>query len=133
MACRYEIDPAQNLVTINYNGVVSVGELITFVNTILSDSHWRKDMNSLSDLTHGIFDWSLDELDTYRKFVLQIRDRVGQSRWAVITAGGPTDHTARIFTLLYAEYDKSIVLKIFTNRKDALEWLAEVNVAVEND
>lgn len=133
MACRYEIDPAQNLVYVMYDGVVTVQELTAFVKTIVSDPLWRKDMNSLSDLTKGIFDWSLYEIDTYRKFVLQNRDQVGQSRWAVITAGGPTDHTARIFTLLYAEYDKTIVLKIFTNRKDALEWLAEVSVAAESE
>ena len=133
MACRYEIDVEQNLVTVAYDGVVTVDELIEFVGGILKNPHYRRGMNSISDLTKGIFDWSLDDLDTCRRFVLQIRGQVGRARWAVITAGGATDHSARIFSLLYEQYDKSIAFKIFTNREDALNWLAEVALTVTTD
>ncbi|MGH8015265.1 MAG: hypothetical protein ACREBV_03650 [Candidatus Zixiibacteriota bacterium] len=132
MPGSYEIDSTQNLIKTYSSGVVTVGDKIAQDEAILADPNFKKNMNSMCDLSKATYDWNLEDIDKFRNFVRRIGPQMGKSKWAIICAGGATEHTARIFSVLQSACDNIVSVKIFTNRDRAMEWLKKIDL-IESD
>ncbi len=123
MGCSYEIDLLQNLISSHFKGNVTVAQLIAHDEKILADPKFKKKMNSLCDITAAVFNWGLQDIDQYRNHVMRTQNLIGLSKWAVISAGGVTEHTAKIFSALHGASDVVIEMKVFNDRAKAMDWL----------
>lgn len=124
MSNTYKIDLHQNLIFVKYAGPVSVKQKIAFDDAILADPKFKR-INALCDLTDSEFNWSLEDIDKFRNYVRRIRDHIKDTKWAVLTSGGTTEHTAKIFSVLQSAYDNIVSVKVFMDREKALKWLKE--------
>ncbi len=126
MSCFYKIDHLQNLISSNFKGNVTVAQLIAHDEKILADPKFQKEMNSLCDITTAMFNWTLQDIDRYRNHVMRTQNLIGLSKWAVISAGGVTEHTAKIFSALHGASDDVIEMKVFNDRTKAMDWLKPI-------
>ncbi len=133
MSITYDIDTTRKLVTLKYTGQITVAEKMALHNQILIDPRFEKGMNTLCDITDGKFNWDLKDIDALRHFVLDIQDRAGNSKWAVIYDESNKDFTARIFKVLHDAYDSVIEIQMFYSEADALKWLKEAASTIKTD
>ena len=123
MGCTYSIDTERNFIEVKFFGTMSVAEKIAHDEKILDDPRFRPNMDAVCDLREVLFDWQMQDIDRLRSFVQKVRGRIGAARWAIVVNGGPTDFTAKVFTLLHLAYDKSIVIELFKTPEAATAWL----------
>lgn len=133
MSITYDIDTERKLVTLTYVGPVTVAEKMALHNQILIDPRFQKGMNTLCDITQGVFNWDMKDIDKLRHFVLDIQDKTGRSKWALVYDDKHKDFTARIFKVLHDAYESAIEIQMFYNESDALKWLEEANNVVDAD
>lgn len=124
MSCTYKIDTAHNMVRKIHVGHISVEEEIAFLETVFSDPLFQRGMHALCDLSEAIVDWNLNDLDRFRTFVENRKNQLGNCKWALLSMGGITHLTARIFILLHEAFSDTIQIKLFGNKADAEAWLA---------
>jgi len=127
MPGTYKIDTKQNLISIHSTGVVTVEDKIAQDEAIVANSKFKKNMNVICDLSGAVYDWSLEEIDKFRSFVRRIGPRIGKSKWAVIAAGGATEHTAKIFSVLQESHDNIVKVKVFNDRQKAMNWIKKLD------
>ncbi|HEX2897035.1 MAG TPA: hypothetical protein VHP63_03190 [candidate division Zixibacteria bacterium] len=125
MPGSYEIDSKENLIRIHSSGIITVDEKIKQDEMIMVDPNYKKSMNVICDLSEATFDWGMPEIDKFRGFVKRHKGSFGKSKWAVIAAGGATEHAAKIFSVLQTAYDNVVNVQVFNNRDKALKWLKE--------
>src|SRR5574341_1759383 len=123
MPSTYKIDQNLNLITFHSVGKVTVDEEIAQVEAIIADPKFKKDMNVIGDLSDALYDWSLNEIDQYRRFVKSVGPQIGKCKWAVIVSAGATQHAAKLFSALQESHDKVVKVKVFNDTKTALSWL----------
>ncbi len=123
MIGHYEIDQARNLIRVVYSGNIGVEQEIEFIEEILADPRFRPNMDSISDLTRGNFDWDVKEIEHFQSYVNTIGERFGASRWALVSSHGITHANATMFAILQEIYGDSISVRLFTNEHDAMDWL----------
>jgi len=128
MKCSYVIDSENNLIRKKWIGKMTVDDEIALICKIISDPKFRKGMNAICDLTEAEVDWSTSELDRLRRYVADIRKTTGECKWAIISSGGITSLTARIFVLLHEAFMDTIEVKLFKTEQEALPWINEVSV-----
>jgi len=128
MKCRYEIDRENNIFIKMHYGNITVDGEIELLNRIFADPEYRKGMNAICDFTEASVDWGLDDIDRFRTYISGIGDIAGECKWAVVSRGGITNITARIFLVLHEAFQQSISLKLFSNRQDALAWIGGITV-----
>jgi hypothetical protein len=123
MEYSYYFDEAKRLIHIKKTGAVTVDEEMSFIKTVMADPKFRKGMSSISDLTDTAYDWSLQDVDRFRAFVYSIADAAGVCKWALVSNGGITQASARMFIILYDIHFDKIRIKLFSNRFDAIKWV----------
>lgn len=127
MPGTYKIDQKQNLVLIHSTGVVTVDEKIAQDVAIIADPRYKKNMNVICDLSEATYDWSLEDIDKFRNYVRSISGLLENSKWAVVSSGGKTEHTAKIFCVLQESHDNIINIKVFNDRQKAMEWIRKLD------
>ena len=125
MSIEYVIDSADSTVRSTHVGQIPVEEEIAFLETVLSDSQFQRGMHALCNLSEATIDWSLNDLDRFRSFVENRKNVMGNCKWALLSTGGITHLTARIFILLYEAFSDSIQIKLFGTKEEAEAWLFE--------
>lgn len=128
MAISYTIDTVRGIVQKHNAGQISVEEEIAFLEKVFADPNYRRGMNAICDLTEGVIDWSLTDLDRFRTFIENRKGVIGECKWALLATGGITHLTARIFILLHEAFSDTIEVKLFGTREEAETWLAEANL-----
>ena len=123
MPGTYTIDEENNLIQVKYSGTITVSEEMAIINTIIADPKFRTGMNSISDLTEAIFSWNLNDIDLFRAYVGTIMNTAGKCKWALVSQGGITAATTKIFMILHEIYAGLIIVKLFSNSGDASEWI----------
>ena len=123
MPGTYEIDQKHNLIKTRSNGVVTVDDKITQDEAIIADPKFKMNMDVICDLTGAVYEWDLKEIDKFRSYVRRIGSLIGKSKWAVIAAGGATEHSAKIFSVLQESRDNNVKVKVFSDHKKAMDWL----------
>jgi hypothetical protein len=119
----YQIDAKNNLISISSVGKVTVEDKISQDEKILADPGFKTNMNVICDLSQATYDWDLSDIDRFRSFVKRNKIKIGKSKWAIVVAGGATEHAAKIFSVLQAAYDNIVEVQVFSNRDKALKWL----------
>lgn len=127
MNSTYRIDSERSLVFKNHVGPITVDDEITLLNQIISDPDFRTGMSAICDFSKAEVDWELHDLDKFRAFVRRVRDSVGECKWAIISPGGATDLTAKLFITLHEAFEANIKVKLFTNEDDAIAWVGKVS------
>jgi methyl coenzyme M reductase alpha subunit len=123
MIGHYEIHQARNLIRVVYSGNIGVEQEIDFIEEILADPRFRPGMDSISDLTRGVFDWDVKDIEHFQSYVNSLGERFGASRWALVSNHGITHANATMFAILQEIYGDSISVRLFTNEHDAVDWL----------
>jgi hypothetical protein len=121
----YQIDAKNNLISISSVGKVTVEDKISQDEKILADPRFKTNMNVICDLSQATYDWDLSDIDRFRSFVKRNKTKIGKSRWAIVVAGGATEHAAKIFSVLQTAYDNIVEVQVFSNQDKALKWLKE--------
>jgi hypothetical protein len=127
MGITYTIDTVNNMVNKHNVGHISVEEEIAFLENVFADPQYKRGMNAICDLTEGLIDWSLTDLDRFRAFIDNRKHVLGNCKWALLATGGITHLTARIFILLHEAFSDSIQIRLFGSKDEAVTWLAEVD------
>ena len=128
MASHYRIDTEENLVWNTHEGEETVDDEIASLEKIAADPKYKKGMNAVCDFREGFVDWDLDDLNRFRAYLFGLSEITGECKWAVITRGGITDLTVRLFTALNETSDNCIQIKSFATERSALDWLKGVGV-----
>ena len=124
MPSSYIIDEEVNVVHVKYSGTITVSEQMAIINAVLADPKFRAGMDSVSDLTEAIYNWNLNDIDLFRAYVDTITTATGKCKWALVSQGGITGATAKTFMILHEIYADLIMVRLFSNRDDALKWIS---------
>jgi hypothetical protein len=119
----YSIDEKSSIMRVKFSGELTVDEVMTFQKQLVADPRFRPGMAVLTDLSDAIFDWSLADLDKYRARVAQVKDVVGDAKWALVAAGGVTHVTARMFSVLHEAFQEFLSVRLFNTEQEALNWI----------
>lgn len=120
---QYSIDPVHGIIHKRHIGNITVTEEMQMIDQVISDPTYRKGMNTLCDFTSASVAWSLQDLDTFRAYVTRIKKVTGKCKWAILFPAGSDTSTARMFVALHEAFEDTIAVKIFSDSKEALEWL----------
>ncbi len=123
MISSYHIDEANGLIVVKMIGPITVADQIAFVDKVVADPKYQKGMNSISDLTEAVFDWGLAEIDQFRSYVYSISENIGPCKWALISRGGITLISAKLFIVLHNIRFERVKIKLFSGKFDAIKWL----------
>jgi hypothetical protein len=123
MKTSYHIDTTMNLIAAKRSGPVRMMETLDLIGAIMADDKFRKGMGLAYDLTEAEGDWSLSEIDHLRSYVNRIGGRYGSAKWAFVAKEGPIEATIRILILLYNTGRKTITMRLFRAKYDAVKWI----------
>jgi hypothetical protein len=116
-----------NLLVAKRSGPITVSEEIALVKEALSDPGYKAGMNVLCDMTEAEYDWSLEDIDRYRNFVRSHLGTLGTSKWALLTKGGATHASGKLYILLHGLRPGTLQVRLFPNRFDAIKWLGSAD------
>ena len=125
MKSEYYIDQTKNLLVLKRVGPISVTDDITLHKVVLADPKYRKGMNSLIDMTEATYDWGLQEMDQFRTYINAIAKQIGARKWALVSDGGVTQANAKLFLVLHDLQPHGLTIKLFSNKFEAIKWLAK--------
>ncbi|MBK7142477.1 MAG: hypothetical protein IPH75_10390 [bacterium] len=128
MSHHYQIDTERRLVNIQYQGAITVDEVMTQIRKVLDDPAYQREMDAIADFSQATLLWTLAELDRFRVFVSKIKYITGPSRWAAVFPKGKDTSTARMFIALHNAFEGTIKVKLFDCEADALKWVTEDTV-----
>lgn len=118
-----EIDDANNVVYTRVTGDVQSQQVVEKLSSLINDPSYRPGLNGLVDLRRSTTHSSTEDVRHIAELLIASRERIGQSRTAIVVADELAFGLTRMFEA-YAE-DSSINTRIFWNMDEAYDWLAE--------
>jgi hypothetical protein len=122
---HYRIDTDRKLVTVAYEGKITVEEVIALIDQVVADKAYEREMDAISDFSQANVTWTLAELDRFRVYISKIKFVTGPSNWAIIFPPGKDTSTARMFIALHNAFEGTIKVKLFNNEDAAMKWLMQ--------
>lgn len=123
MNISFHIDTELNTVFTKASGPISINDLIQNATNIQNHPLFRKNMNSLVDLTKaqpaGNIDFS--KVNKFRSFIESVQDIRGECKWAIVAPEDLVFGLSRMYAIMAD--DLSIRTRIFRSEKEAQGWL----------
>lgn len=119
----YRIKSELNTVFTVYEGQVGIEDLIQQTQLVQADPKFKRNMNSLVDLTRAIpeSDIDLEKVNQYKEFIESMQKIRGTCKWAIVAPDDLVFGLSRMFEMLTGNLD--IQAKVFRSDREAREWL----------
>lgn len=117
------INPELNTVFTVYKGKIGIEDLIEQTKTIQANPKFKRNMNSLVDLTLAKPDIDIDfeKVNQYKEFIASVQKLRGTCKWAIVAPDDLVFGLSRMFEVLSSGL--TIQTKVFRNEREARQWL----------
>lgn len=119
--CKYEILNEPKLVLEFYRGALTLPLMKEYVHGLVSDPRYHMSINLLTDISELIYDGTLQDVEAYAQFLLELGEQIGMRKTAVVYST-PNQYTyAYVFVKLHEQFPHHI--QLFNKCTDAIHWL----------
>ena len=108
MPSDYKILADQNLIQANFEGEITLVDLIAHIARVNSDPDFHKGMNTIANFSETAVGWDYWELDKFRDYLKRMEPVRGSCKWALICRGGISVSTARLLIVMYEVWNPVI-------------------------
>lgn len=124
MYSEYTIDPRDMIIYALFKGAINSDEMIAHMQRVEADPKFKYGMNTLADLRDADINMNYDTMDKIREYwVSDFFKKRGPVKLACLISDKQDAVVLDTLNVMQKVPGGRLDLRIFTDRKNALEWL----------